>query len=211
MQGWSYFPSNIYTIERPDFIKIVSEVSEERLKLVKAQRKLDPIYPVIMTDNLFTDPRMADFMQFVGSTAWNILQGQGYAMDNMAATFTEMWTQEHHKHSLMEQHVHGFGVQLVGFYFIEVPPKSSNVIFHDPRPGKVQLNLPEANGLNATVASQMINFTPKPGLLMFSNSWLPHSFGRHAANKPLKFVHFNVAVQPAPQTISVTTPPAEVV
>jgi len=211
LQGWSYFPSNIYTVERPDFLKAVSEVSEERLKIAKTQRKLDPIYPVMMTDNLFTDPRMADFMQYVGSTAWNILHGQGYAMDNLSTTFTEMWTQEHHKHSLMEQHTHGFGAQLVGFYFLEVPAKSSQAIFHDPRAAKVQINLPEANMGLATAASNAIHFTPKPGLLIFANSWLPHSFGRHAANKPMKFVHFNVAVQPAPQTVTVTTPPAEVV
>ena len=212
LMGWSYFPSNVYAIERPDFIKAVSEVSEERLKIQKAQKKLDPIYPVIMTDNLFTDERMADFCTFVGSTAWNILKEQGYAMDNLATTFTEMWTQEHHKHSLMEQHVHGFGAQLIGFYFYEVPAKSSQVIFHDPRAGKVQCNLPEANINMVTPASNAIHFSPKPGLLMFANSWLPHSFGRHAANKPLKFVHFNVSVQLAAQTVSATTlPAAEVV
>jgi hypothetical protein len=63
-----------------------------------------------------------------------------------------------------------------------------------------------------TPASNAIHFSPKPGLLMFANSWLPHSFGRHAANKPLKFVHFNVSVQLAAQTVSATTlPAAEVV
>jgi len=211
LSSWNYFPTTIYTIEKPEFLKVVREVSDERLKAKKAEKNIDPIYPVIMTDNLLIDKRMSEFCAYVGSTAWNILEAQGYAMTNMATSFTEMWTQEHHKHSLMEQHVHGFGAQLVGFYFLEVPEKSSNVIFHDPRAGKVQNNLPELNISEVTPASQMIHFTPKPGLLMFANAWLPHSFGRHAANKPIKFVHFNLTVQQDQKTTCAVPPAAEIV
>lgn len=211
LAAWTYFPSMIYTIEKPEFLKDVKAVSDERLKAARATRKLDPIYPVMMTDNLFNDPRMTEFNQFVGATAWNILQGQGYAMDNLATSFESMWTQEHHKHSLMEQHVHGFGAQLIGFYFLEVPEKSSNVVFHDPRAGKVQGAMPEANMAVVTPASNSIHFNPKPGLLMFANSWLPHSFGRHAANKPMKFVHFNMIVQLAQQPACAMPPAAEII
>jgi len=211
LASWTYFPSMIYTIEKPEFLKDVKAVSDERLKAAKATRKIDPIYPVMMTDNLFTDERISEFSKYVGSTAWNILQSQGYAMDRLATTFESMWTQEHHKHSLMEQHVHGFGAQLIGFYFLEVPDKSSHVIFHDPRAGKVQGNLPEASMSMVTPASNTIHFNPKPGLLMFANSWLPHSFGRHAANKPMKFVHFNMTVQLAQQQSCAVPPAAEII
>jgi len=209
LASWTYFPSVVYTIEKPEFLKAVNEVSEERLKVQKADKKIDPIYPVVMTDNLFTDPRMANFMEFVGATAWKILSDQGYAMDNLSTSFTEMWTQEHYKHSLMEQHVHGYGSQIVGFYFLETPENCSNVIFHDPRAGKVQIDLPEQDMLMATPASKMINFKPKPGMLVFANSWLPHSFGRHGSDEPLKFVHFNLIVQLNPNLACPA--PAEVV
>ena len=209
LQGWTYFPCNVYTIERPDFLAVVQEVSEERLSEAKKRKELNPIFPVIMTDSYFADSRLQEFSQFIGQTAWNILQDQGYAMDNFDTSFTEMWTQEHHKHSLMEQHVHGHGSQIVGFYFLEVPEGSSPLLFHDPRAGKVQTNLPEADMTMATPASNIINFKPKPGLMVFSNSYLPHSFGRHAADEPIKFVHFNLTVQYAPQH---TCPaPAEVI
>jgi len=209
VQGWSYFPSNIYTIEMPDFLNAVKEVSDERLEWAKKQKELDPIFPVVMTDSYFADPRLQDFCGFVGSTAWNILEGQGYAMEGLSTSFTEMWTQEHYKHSLMEQHVHGNGSQIIGFYFLEVPENSSNVVFHDPKAGKVQVNLPEANIANISPASIAVNFNPKPGLFMFANSWLPHSFGRHGSDKPLQFVHFNLIVQPMPKNCEI--PPAEVV
>lgn len=204
-----HFPTPIYLIERPDFLDIVKTVSEERLDVQRKERDKNEIYPVYMTDNYANDVRVKGFADFVGGTAWNILNDQGYAMHDKSVQFSEMWAQEHYKHSLMEQHVHGFGVQIVGFYFLETPENCSKLLVHDPRPGKVQLNLPEANPSMATPASQIINFEPKPGLMVFTNAWLPHAFTRHASEEPIKFVHFNLHVQMAPPQ---TCPaPAEVI
>jgi uncharacterized protein (TIGR02466 family) len=204
-----HFPCPIYIIERPDFLETVSQVSEESLAESRKERNLDEIYPVYMSDNYYGDPRMSQFSEFVGSTAWNILNEQGYAMQDKAVQFTEMWAQEHHKHSAMDAHVHGFGSQIVGFYFLETPENCSHVVFHDPRAAKVQIDLPEQDMNMATPASKAINFTPKPGMMIFANSWLMHSFTRHAADKPIKFVHFNLTVIPAPQTCAM--PAAEVI
>ena len=203
-----HFPCPIYLIERPDFLDAVKKVSDENLDTQRKTQELNEIYPVVMSGNYFADPRIEKFVQFVGATAWNILAEQGYAMQDKVVSFTEMWTQEHHKHSAMDQHVHGFGSQIVGFYFLETPENCSRVVFHDPRSGKVQIDLPEQDINMATPASKMINFEPKPGLLIFANSWLAHSFTRHAAELPIKFVHFNLTVNMAEQTVCITTPPA---
>jgi len=205
-----HFPCPIYIIERPDFLEAVNTVSEEALEAQRKERKLDELYPVYMTGNYFGDPRMAAFSEFVGGTAWNILGEQGYAMQDKMVQFTEMWTQEHHKHSAMDAHVHGFGSQIVGFYFLETPEDCSHVVFHDPRAAKVQIDLPEQDMNMATPASKAINFTPKPGMMIFANSWLMHSFTRHAADLPIKFVHFNLTVISAPQTCAMP-PAAEVI
>lgn len=204
-----HFPCPIYLIERPDFLNAVKEVSNEQLETSRKKHDLNEIYPVVMTNNYYADARVTDFANFVGATAWNILQEQGYAMEDKVVQFTEMWTQEHHKHSSMEQHIHGFGVQIVGFYFLEVPENSSRVVFHDPRAGKVQNDLPEQEMSNATPASRMVNFEAKEGRLIFSNSWLPHSFTRHASDKPIKFVHFNLTVAQAQP--SCLMPAAEII
>jgi uncharacterized protein (TIGR02466 family) len=205
-----HFPCPIYLIERPDFLEAVKQVSEESLAEQRKTHELNEIYPVVMSGNFYADPRMAKFSEFVGATAWNILNEQGYAMQDKVVAFTEMWTQEHHKHSAMDQHVHGFGSQIVGFYFLETPENCSRVVFHDPRAAKVQIDLPEQDMNMATPASKMINFEPKPGLMIFANSWLAHSFTRHAADLPIKFVHFNLTVQMAPQT-ACPMPAAEIV
>jgi len=199
-----HFPCPIYVIERPDFLVSVNQVSEEALDKQRKQHDLNEIYPVLMTENYYADERIKDFTAFVGSTAWNILNEQGYAMQNFNTTFTEMWTQEHHKHSAMDQHVHGYGSQIVGFYFLETPEDCSRIVFHDPRSAKVQIDLPENDMTIATPASKMINFEPKLGMMIFANSWLAHSFTRHASDKPIKFVHFNLTVQHAPPSRAIS-------
>jgi uncharacterized protein (TIGR02466 family) len=209
LQAVYHFPTAMYVIDRPDFLDVVNTVSEEYLALVRKERELHEIYPVYMTDSYFADERLNEFTEFVGTSAWNILNEQGYAMQDKAVTFMEMWTQEHHKHSSMDQHVHGYGSQITGFYFLDTPEDCSRVVFHDPRAGKVQIDLPEQNMNNATAASKMINFTPRPGMMIFANAWLAHSFTRHAANTPIKFVHFNLGVQQVAQ--SCPAPAAEVV
>lgn len=197
-----HFPCPIYFIQQTDFLETVSSVSEESLEIWRKERQLDDIYPMIMSGNYFADSRLNKFTEFVGVTAWNILSEQGYFMQDKVVEFTEMWTQEHHKQSSMEQHTHGYDSQIVGFYFLEVPENSSLLVFHDPRIGKTMIDLPETDPSLVTVASKMINFEPKPGLLIFSNAWLAHSFTRHANDDPIKFVHFNITVNAAPQTAS---------
>ena len=192
------FPCPIYIIERPDFLDSVNEVSEEALEMQRKEHDFNEIYPLYMTNNYYEDERIRSFVEFVGSTAWNILNEQGYAMQNFNTSFTEMWTQEHYKHSSMDQHVHGYGSQIVGFYFLETPEDCSRIVFHDPRSAKVQIDLPENDMTIATPASKMINFEPKLGMMIFANSWLAHSFTRHASDKPIKFVHFTLTVQHAP-------------
>jgi uncharacterized protein (TIGR02466 family) len=206
-----HFPCPIYLIEKPEFLEAVSAVSDESLAKRRAEQgELNEIYPVLMSDSFYADPRVAPFAEFVGQTAWNIMREQGYAMDNFLMGFTEMWTQEHHKHSAMDQHIHGAGAQIVGFYFLEAPEGSSRVVFHDPRASKLPIDLPETDVNNASIASKMINFEPKPGMLIFANAWLAHSFTRHAADKPIKFVHFNLNAEMA-QPKTCNHPAAEVV
>lgn len=198
-----HFPCPIYLIERPDFLSSVNTLSEEALDDARAKQETNEIYPVVMSGNYFADPRAAEFTEFVGATAWNILNEQGYDMQDKGISFMEMWTQEHHKHSAMDPHVHGYGAQIVGFYFLETPDNCSRVVFHDPRAAKIQIDLPEQNTSAATPASKMINFEPKPGLMIFANAWLAHSFTRHAAKNPIKFVHFTLSITPAQQTCGV--------
>jgi hypothetical protein len=203
LSATGFFPSMVYTIEKTNFLEDVKAVTNEAFKKIEeANPELHPVFPVRITGNLWEDPRMQPFCEYVASTAWNILDNQGYNMRLFQTTFSELWGQEHHKYSLMEQHVHGGGVHLVGFYFLETPEGCAKPVIHDPRIGKVQINLPEKDMAQVSLVSNQVYFDPKPGLLLFAPSWLQHSFSRHESDLPSKFLHFNIVVIPNPPAIN---------
>lgn len=211
IDAFHYFPSIVYSVYKPEFLKAARKACKKAVSKRKKEDKLNEIYPSYMTESLFGYDGMEDILSYVGATAWNLLNDQGYAMEGFTTTFTEFWCQEHHKYSSMEQHIHGNGSQLVGFYFVDVPEGSSNVLFYDPRAAKVQIDLPERDVSQVSTASKIISFEAKEGTMMFANSWLPHSFTRHAGEKPLRFIHFNLSVLPVQQVMTSSTTPAVVI
>ncbi|CAB4162826.1 Conserved hypothetical protein CHP02466 [uncultured Caudovirales phage] len=189
------FPTSIHVVKKPEFLKTVLPIVDEYIgKRKREQGKTNDIYPVYMTDHLFEDPRLEEFCSYIGGTAWNILREQGYDMSRFSTTFTEMWAQHHYKYSGMDQHVHPYGSQLVGFYFLRSPPNCSVATFFDPRPGKVQNSLPEHNFEAVTDAANAFHVMPEEGNLVFTNSWLPHAFTKNGSEDPMTFIHFNIAV-----------------
>jgi hypothetical protein len=131
-------------------------------------------------------------------------------MDMFSTYFTEMWTHEHHYLSSMDRHIHGNGAVISGFYFLDCPKNSSKVLFHHPNDAKVISNLPEKDINKITHASNLINFEPEDGLLMFTNACLPHSFTKNQSKKPMRFIHFNIAITPLMQQ-SCEKPQVEVI
>lgn len=186
------FETIVYSAEKPEFIAPVREVALETL----AHRKTaGDVHPMKMGGSMEQDPRIQDFTQFTAVTAGNILADQGYNTTGLGAYFESMWCQEHDKTSGMEQHTHP-QVLIVGFYFLDVPDNSSVLTFHDPRPGKVATPLGISVPDDVTMASNALHVIPKPGLLVFTNSWLPHSVARNRSDLPLRFVHFNIGLAP---------------
>jgi uncharacterized protein (TIGR02466 family) len=196
----TFFPTTVYTIVKPEFLESVNLASNDALDLAKKQHTMNETYPVVMSTGMMGDPRIKDFQQFIAQSGWAILDAQGYDMTKFNTYVSELWCQEHHKFSGMEEHVHPYGVLLSGFYFLETPEESSMIHLHDPRAGKVQASLPEKDNTKVTEASNSFYMKPEPGMMIISNSWLPHSFTRNASDKPCKFIHFNISIVPAPQS-----------
>ena len=194
LQETHYFTTGIYQISKPEFLDTARKVSYEYLAKTKKEIDLNKIYPAYMSEAFAGDPRISDLVRYIGLSAGNILKSQGFDMQNSEVVFNEFWAQEHHQFSGQEEHIHP-GQQISGFYFLDVPENSSIVTFHDPRPAKKYANLPETDMSIITYASPAINFVPIPGLLMFSNSWLPHTFTKNASKKSFRFIHFNLGVR----------------
>jgi uncharacterized protein (TIGR02466 family) len=184
------FKSNVYAIQVDDFLDAFASVSHDALQ--KADCHVSNEQLLQQTDNLAYMPETTEFCQFICQAGWNILKDQGYAMENYSLGVQNLWCQKHSKYSGHDQHLHGFGSQLSGFYFLQTPVDGCRIVLHDPRPAKVYADLLEENMENATDASHLINITPKPGLLVFMNSWLPHGFTRSNSDDPTVFMHFTL-------------------
>lgn len=201
LEEFHYFTTPIYAIKAPQFLESVRKVTKKYLDQSKSHIAKGKNPMTVMTTNFSLDPDVSDFAGYVSQTAWNILQSQGYNMDNLMTYFTEMWTQEHNFHSSMETHVHGQGAQISAFYFLQVPDHSCKMVIHDPRPGKVIINLPEKDNSKVSPASTQIVFSPAEGMIIFTPAYLPHQFTRNLnKTKPVHFVHMNLSVSASTET-----------
>lgn len=194
IEGQYYFPSAVYIFDKSDLLNTSRDVTLEYFDKVKGNPSFMKDNLASFTENFQYDQRIVDVVNFINQTSWDILDQQGNNMYGFRTDVSEFWGQEHMKHSLNEEHIHSFGSQITGFYFLEVPDNSSRFAIHDPRPGKKQIALPEKNMQDPTFASSIFNFTPEPGMMVFTNSWLPHSITNYGSETPLKFIHFNVVV-----------------
>lgn len=192
-----HFPTVVYTIDKPDFLPAVRSVSDHYLAARRAadDPPLDPMWPV-QTNGYAHEPALSGFTSFIAQSAWSILADQGYAMNDLEVYFSEMWTQEHRQYNGHEEHIHNNGAQITGVYFLDCPADGCKVAIHDPRYGKNQINLPEADLTKITTASSTALFIPEPGRMYFFNSWLPHSITRNPLTEPTTLVHFNLNVRP---------------
>jgi hypothetical protein len=197
-----YFSSVVYTIEEPQFLDEAKTVVADYLKSgVKSPDGL-----LIQTASLF-DSRLSSLVAHIAQSGWNILDSQGYDMSNRSTHLLEFWAQEHQKYSGMDEHIHGDGAQLVGFYFLDCPDEEARIVFSDPNQAKKQINLPQKDVSQVTLSTVTVNFQPKAGMLMITNAWVPHLFTKNRSDKPFTFIHFTIGVEKTPSV----PPPAEVI
>ena len=141
------------------------------------------------------DLRITDFTEYAINVSWNILNNQGYEMSNKMTVYNALWLQSYEKHSYMERHIHSDQSQIIGLYVLDAPENCNRLLIHDPRPGKVQINMEEKNMEDLTYASTMVNFQIEPGMFYFFNSSVLHSFTPNGSDQPCNFIHFNVGVK----------------
>jgi uncharacterized protein (TIGR02466 family) len=203
LEPMAFFQTTVYMLKKPEYLASALSAANAGLAQAKKQIPQNETYPMTMTGSLSGLPETKDLENFIAESCWAVLDNQGYNLKNQFVYVSEFWCQEHRKFSGMEQHVHPHGVMLSGFYFLETPESGSLIELYDPRPGKVQASLPEKDNTIVSEATNQFFLKPEPGMLIITNSWLPHSFTRNSSDTPCKFIHFNASV--APQELLKTT------
>jgi len=149
--------------------------------------------------NLYKDKRLKEFELLIRNTGKNILEEQGFELTNYSLEYTEMWIQKFafEGGGHQDTHVH-WDNHISGFYFVECSDKTSKPIFHDPRQGRMMLNLPIKDHSKLCPAMERQIFSVKPGTLLLFNSWLPHQFSVDNGIDPFRFIHFNLQAKKLP-------------
>ena len=89
LNAMQFFPTMVYSIEKPEFLDLTTEICEEYVDRIKNvyKKELNETFPAFMTEAFHEDPRMTEFTGFVNQSSWEILKEQGYNMD-IFNTFT---------------------------------------------------------------------------------------------------------------------------
>lgn len=186
----------------PQFLSSISKILEDNLNNNLRIDLLDnDLFTHKITRNILLDESNKEFKSFLTEAAWKILDNQGYDLTNLQVFLSGVYGQSHYRGSGQEYHLHS-GNQITAFYFIEVPKNSCQLTFHDPRPGKVATDLPLKNTDEVLSSLQNIVYEPKPGDIIYTNSWLPHTLTRNLNEQPFKYLHISFIVGPKRPTVN---------
>ena len=204
-----YFTCPIYWMDKPEWVKKLNKASDPYIKkAAKANRgfinertkkhgdKGDHGL-VHHSTTLINDPKFLDLQNWILATAYNLLDEQGFELKGHQLFLTEMWVQEFSKlgggHHTLHTHWNG---HMSGFYFLKASDATSRPVFEDPRPGRQMILLPEKDKTKITLATSQINYTVKPGRLIFFNSFMPHLYSVDNGYEPFRFIHWNIQAIP---------------
>ena len=205
-----YFSTPVYTIEKPEWVSSAIKATDKYIK--ESQKRLQPEIKerkkilgnkdyLKVKDHgvsyhstpLNGDPNLKELEEYVGATAWNLLDEWGYDMSLYTIFYTEFWVQEFAKqggghHST---HVH-WDNHISGFYFLKCNDKTSYPIFHDPRSGAMMTKLPHKDKSKMSHMLDQVYYKPRPGTLIFFPGYVPHEFAVDMGVEPFRFIHFNL-------------------
>ena len=197
-----YFSTPVYFLEKKEWVenlniycdKYIKEAIEHNKKINKNNNGFENVNH---SSPLTNDNNFIEFSKFICKNALQILNDQGYDSSLYAMMISELWVQEFPKNGGGHHipHVHS-NSHISGFYFLKCSNKTSYPVFHDPRPGKVMIQLPEKESHKINLSSEKINLKIKPGLFIFFNSYLPHEYVVDEGKEPFRFIHFNIQAFP---------------
>jgi uncharacterized protein (TIGR02466 family) len=194
------FNTPIYFTQKKEWIEKLNKISDSYILEAREKNKIlntKDFGIVHHSNSLVQDINFKEFLNYINSNAFDILNNQGFDFTGYSLVTTDLWVQEFSSlgggyHS---PHVHWNG-HISGFYFLKCSDKTSYPVFHDPRSARMMNLLPEKDRSKITLASSSVNFKSEPGTFIFFNSYLQHEFTLDYGIEPFRFIHFNIQAIP---------------
>ncbi|HXJ20675.1 MAG TPA: TIGR02466 family protein [Polyangia bacterium] len=196
MTGTNLFPTAIFQHDVPGF----EALNQTLYGLVRRLQAEDPNgvrrsnyggwHSAEKNLDLREAPEFAELKQIILDQAAGITAGMGF--EGLRLVLSRPWFVVSPAGGMNARHCHP-GSFLSGAYYVKVPPGSSPLCFHDPRPVRV----------HATPASPAFKITPyttdsmncqvHEGLLVLFPGWLDHSVPPHEVQGERVVLSFNLA------------------
>ena len=113
--------------------------------------------------------------------------------DYMIPSMTGMWAVVNGPGSSNRLHNHPYNY-LSGVFYLQVPPDSGPLVFHDPRPQSEVLSPPKKIGETIHTSSR-VSWSPKQNDLLFFPSWLNHEVEENNSNEERIILSFNLELK----------------
>jgi len=114
-------------------------------------------------------------------------------INEMMPVVTGMWAVVNGPGSSNRLHNHPYNY-LSGVFYLQVPPQSGALVFHDPRPQSEILSPPKKAG-ESIHTSHRVSWNPKPNDLLFFPSWLYHEVEENNSQEERIVISFNLELQ----------------
>ncbi|HTQ07434.1 MAG TPA: TIGR02466 family protein [Polyangiaceae bacterium] len=193
--GSNHFPTPIFQHEVPGF----EAINEKLYGLVKRLQAEDPAgvrrsnYGGWHSSDKFDlrdRAEFADLKKIIMAEATVVTSGMGF--EGLGMVLSQPWFVVSPAGGMNARHCHPRSF-LSGAYYVKVPPGSSPLCFHDPRPVKLYATPSSPNFKITPYTTETLNCTIREGLLVLFPAWLDHSVPPHQAEGERVVLSFNFA------------------
>tara|TARA_Y100000590_G_scaffold355797_1_gene409726 strand:- start:8242 stop:8844 length:603 start_codon:yes stop_codon:yes gene_type:complete len=186
------FSTPLWTTIVPNYEEINKNMNQyiEKLKKIDSKGKFKSNLIGWHSQNFnLQDPEPQFFINGISKILNESMNDMGWDLNKNKLKITGMWTIINPTNASNSRHIHSNNY-ISAAYYLKAPENCGDIMFYDPRSAKVIKTpiLVNSNQLNMEV----VNVTPKEGLLVLFPSYLHHSVGINKSNEDRIVISFNV-------------------
>jgi uncharacterized protein (TIGR02466 family) len=191
----NHFPTPIFQHEVPGF----AELNERLMSLVTRLQAEDPSgikrsnyggWHSAERVDIRELPEFAELRKVIVDEAAFVTSGMGFG--GLGLVLSKPWFVVSPAGAMNARHCHPRSF-LSGAYYVKVPPGSSPLCFHDPRPVKLHATPASPSFTITPYTTESLNCQVRDGLLVLFPGWLDHSVPPHQAEGERVVMSFNLA------------------
>ena len=138
------------------------------------------------------DDEPKSFIEAIKKNINEAINDMAWDLSNQEVTLSNMWAIINKKGAMNQKHHHS-NSDLSAAYYVTAKEGCGDIIFYDPRPGKVYKH-PLSNKPNLLNAHNN-GVKPEPGMLVLFPSYLEHSVNPNTSNHERIVISFNISLE----------------